>query len=83
MVVPVEIEVFCEEQQVKLPLLVFKGEGRSLFGQDWLTKKFSVELGLGILQGYVGKTHVDPGAQLKYCKARSVKISTSLLIYTP
>ena len=34
----VEVEVCYEEQRVKLPLLVVKGEGPSLFGQDWLTK---------------------------------------------
>ena len=30
------------------------------------------EPGLGTLQGYEAKIHVDPGAQPKYCKARSV-----------
>ena len=34
----VEVEVCYEEQQVKVPLLVVKGEGPSLFGRDWLTK---------------------------------------------
>lgn len=33
----VEVEV-CYEERVKLPLLVVKGEGPSLFGRDWLTK---------------------------------------------
>ena len=33
-----EVEVCYEEQQVKLPLLLVKGEGPSLFGRDWLTK---------------------------------------------
>ena len=30
------------------------------------------EPGLGTLQGYEAKIHVDPGAQPKYCKARSL-----------
>ena len=34
----VEVEVCYEEQRVKVPLLVVKGEGPSLFGRDWLTK---------------------------------------------
>ena len=90
-----EVEVFYEEQRVKLPLLVVKGEGPSLFGRDWLTKirldwrainavkcrtltslleSYSsvFESGLGTLLGYQAKIHVDPGAQPKYCKARSV-----------
>ena len=33
-----EVEVCYEEQRVKVPLLVVKGEGPSLFGRDWLTK---------------------------------------------
>ena len=33
-----EVEMCYEKQQVKLSLLVVKGEGPSLFGQDWLTK---------------------------------------------
>ena len=80
---------------MKVPLLVVKGEGPSLFGRDWLTKirldwgaintvkcrtltsvleSYSsvFEPGLGTLQGYEAKIYVDPGAQPKYCKARSV-----------
>ena len=38
MIGQVEVEVCYEEQQVKVPLLVVKGKGPSLFGQDWLTK---------------------------------------------
>ena len=80
---------------MKLPLLVVKGEGPSLFGRDWLTKihlnwgaintvkcrtltsvleSYSsvFEPGLGTLQGYKAKIHMDPGAQPKYCKAWSV-----------
>ena len=30
------------------------------------------EPGLGTMQGYEAKIYVDPGAQLKYCKAPSV-----------
>ena len=36
-----EVEVCYEEQQVKVPLLVVKGEGPSLLGRDWLTKLIS------------------------------------------
>ena len=91
----VEVEVCYEQQRVKLPLLVVKGEGPSLFGRDWLTKicldwrainavkcrtltsvleSYSsvIEPGLGTLQGYEAKIYVDPAAQPKYCKARSV-----------
>ena len=35
--ITVGVEVCYEKQQVKLPLLVVKGEGPSLFGQNWLT----------------------------------------------
>ena len=66
-----EVEVCYEEQQVKVPLLVVKGEGPSLFGQDQLTKIRTVKCktstsmlesyssvfkpGFGTSQGYEAK----------------------------
>ena len=38
----------------------------------WRATAQCLSQGLGTLQGYEAKIHVDPGAQPKYCKARSV-----------
>ncbi len=43
-------------------------------GRMWLTNTQPqvFEEGLGTLQGYKAKVHVDPNAQPKFCRARSV-----------
>ena len=56
----VEVEVKCGEQLFKLPLVIVKGEGPSLFGPS----PFTITLERSLCVGFVSRTHTD--AEKKY-----------------